>query len=440
MFFSSKPKINKVKEKILNNPVAEFTLKDIFNDHNLAQVVANSLNTGVKNKLTLNDLNNIHTLNASGLGITDLSGIEFLNNLQTANFSNNNISKLPNYTDNNPYLYKNKDTLVLMDLSNNPFLNPNNLFSLDATENRTKFLDQFEDKISRFKLGEVKDRIYPKGEINPYLIRQVINKLLPRDLAKDRNQEINKVFLKYLVGKKIFYNQEPYKGKYILNGLNLSFDSSIVEPNYINKENELIINQLIEELIPEDDLYLIRSIINNKNNLVDLDSKKILDYFSYYIDHPTEISTDYVLDQTGWKQKKNYKDLKESSLSSEDEQLLNSIQNPVIKQEFERYLQYEDILRLYENEHPEKAVEVNKMINKNDDLIKEFLNKYIDLEKNAMLTEQQRNTIQKAEESIKTFNQNYQNQATSLFEQDVFGLEVEMKYIDMLAEADRKIG
>lgn len=436
MFFFGKSNPNKIKDKLKKNRVQTFELKDIFSDSRLIELLSKQLNLiNKREKITLEDLEKIEVLDASNLGIKSLEGIEFLNNLKVADFSNNNISKLPNYTDNNPNLFNNKNTIIYFDLENNPFLNETNLFSLDATTSRNNFFNQFADKNSRFHLGSIQNKVFTKEEINPYLVRAVIENLVPNSLDKDK--EVNEIFLKYIIGKKIFHNEEVYKNNYIVNNNTLKFSNNIIEPNYVNINKELL-NQLTEKIIPEEDLYLIRSLINSKSILPELNSNNINDYIDYYSKIPEFLSKDYILVNNKWVEKLDYKELKKSTITTEEEKILNEIQNKQIKTIYNNYLNYKDILEKYKRDHPEKNEEINKIIRKNEEFILNFLKQYIQLENNILLNENQSERLAKSEEALEKFINNYSNQIRSLLEQDVFNLEVEMRYIDMLTEADRR--
>ena len=77
MFFSKKNKNEKLRTKINENPNINFSLGEVFPDQNLAQIIAKQIGVRPKDKITLDKLNTIQSINAANSNISNLEGIEF---------------------------------------------------------------------------------------------------------------------------------------------------------------------------------------------------------------------------------------------------------------------------------------------------------------------------------------------------------------------------
>lgn len=436
MFFSSFEKRNKkLKQRLANNPDEPFSLEDVFRDENLRQLISQQLHLNKKSRISLRDLESIQILEAAGQNISSLDGIEFLNNLIKADFSNNNISSLPDYSENQPNLGLNKNTLLRMELKGNPFLNQSQLFSLDNTENRKRFFGAFTNPYSRFDLGEIQDNVFSEKTFNPKLIQLYIEKFIPRSGIKDLNETISDVFTKYLIGKHLFYNYKISEQDYIFDQGQFKVKKSLGQ-DYISEKNIESASELIEQLIPENDKYLLRSIINTGNYKISEDLKSRQEVLDYYKKHSEEISPDYIVSGNEFLEKGNYSDLKPLALNESSEERLALIENENIKNMYLKYLEYHHVLDEYAKD--KNSSDVVKYLNKSDDFINNFLDQYQKLQDNHLLSELQKAKIAQAEPALEKFVNNFAQEAQSFFEQDIFGLEVDMKYIDMLAEANRK--
>lgn len=436
MFFGRNKK-TRIKDKIANDKNIQFILKDAFEDENLAALIANELGySSSKVKVSLDELDQITFLSGENKNIKSLNGLEYLNNLRIADFSNNNIEELPDFSESNNNLYNIKNTLLIMDLSGNPFLDPNNLFSLDSVQSRNSFIKQFKDYYSRFKTGDVSERIFSDEEINPREIQLIFDYLIPENI-ENREKLFNDLFIKYLIGRKIFLGKDFNRSRYLIDNGYLKVMDTDLNPSFLDELGLNLFSQNYESIVPEKDLYLIRSLVNNLEKIPET-QKDFKSIYNYYLSEPDKLSTDFINNGNDWVQRSAYSELKNVLTSNEDELILNQIQNDQVKALFNKYLEYRNIIQKYKNEHPDREVEVQKILLKNDSTIKNFLNQYLTLEKNPLLSDKQKVTINNASNSIEKFVNNYVEQAHQLFEQDVFGLEVEMKYIDMLTEADRK--
>lgn len=430
MFFkSSKNKKKKVIEKLEKDPNQRFALRDIFEDERLANLIASQLGINSSRKeADLQLLSRIKNVNAKGLGIKSLSGIEFLNNLKTADFSDNNISDLPEYK-NSGLLYKNRNTLVYMDLSNNPFLDPNFLFSLDNTENRKRFLNQFEDGAARFNLGDVQKRIYDKTYINPSVLYEIFNQLLPKNLD-NREYLIQKSLLKYFLGKEEFYKNNAYQNAYVLQNNQLFLKNK--KPTYLEDNGINVILENFETILPEEDAFLIKSIINH----VSSDDKTLEELEREYKRSPSLISPDFTLKDNNWIALSSYNNLEEN-YSDKDDRFLK-IDNKNIRKTYSKFLEFSDILKNYREENPAKSAEINDLLLRSREFVDNFLNNYIAIQDNTFLEGAKEVALQEAEVRFNDYINSFKEKAKSLFEDDLFNFEVDLKYMDMLTKADKK--
>lgn len=448
MLFSFGSKRKKTLEKLAADPGTAFAIRDVIEDPAFAQAVAEAAGTDPKDRtMTLGRLSAITDLNASGRGIATLDGLELLNGLLTADFSDNNIFVLPDYTVTAPNLYQNRDKLVSVNLRGNPLLDPQRLFSLDASENRRKFFSQFQDAANRFDLGEAGEKVFGRTEPDPQLVRLAFDKLTPRRAGEDRQKRLDALMLKFIAGKQIFDGQELYKNQYFLDDGRAVFKKEALTPAFLDEAGQAAALEHIEEMLSEADLYLIRSLILKQQALTPEEAAEELaqaggvmgQIVAFYEKNPGLLTDNYVRAGGGWQEKQTYSALRDSGMNSKEEATLAAISDEQIRHDYKRYLEYRSVMSTYAKEHPERTRPVAKMLKKADDFVNEFLTQYLALQNNTLLSDAQRARLSEAEASFKKYVDQFASDARAFFDQDIFGLEVEMKYIDMLAEADRKI-
>lgn len=439
MFFSFDSKRAKTLKALEKNSSTAFMLKDVVADEKLAAAIAAAAGlNGIKDKgANLARLGAITELNAAGLGIEDLTGLELLNNLRTADFSSNRLTKLPDFTQNAPGLYGARDKLIYLNLAGNPFLAPERLFSLESTENRRKFFNAFDAAAFRFGLGEARDKVFGQTTPDPQLIRLAMQRFLPKTAGEDREARLDRLLLKYRAGKHVFHNKHIWDDLRIIDGKPV-FPQDKLIPALRDEEGARIASENIEQMLPEEDLYLIRSILKKDDGqALPADPNQLA---AYYTENPQALSDDYLPAGDGWQEKEDYAALRSSELTSREEATLSAIADTGVRQQYARYLRFRDILSDYAKDRPERAKDAQKMIRRAQDFTTEFLGQYLALQDNSMLSEEQRSSLLEAGASFEKYVNSFEDQARNFFDKDVFDLEVQMHYIDMLAEADKKMG
>ena len=450
MFFSYDSKHAKLLKAIANDPDTPFTLREVFEDPALGQAVADAVGLdGLKTKTNLIRLGLLEKLDAPGRGIESLEGLEFLNGLREADLSGNKIRRLPDYTRNVPNLYKNKDTLAYMDLAGNPFLAPESLFSLDSTEGRKHFLNAFKAPEARFGLGEAREKIAGTVSPDPELVRIAFERFLPGSvtagLSPDEKEALtDALLLKFAAGKNLYHDKPVWKDQVILNdGKPAVRASDRLAALDTQKGIETAAAHIEQMLLPED-LYLIRVLSRQASAGTPREvygaGSDIPGISAWYAQHPEALSDGYVHTDRGWEQKDDYASLRQSQMSSAEEKRLSRLGDEGIRNEYAAYLRTRRVLETYLKDHPERERAVSKLLTKSEEFVDGYLDQYLKLQDNAMLSDVQKQTLAEAGEQFGKFVSGYEKDARAFFDQDIFDLEVEMKYIDMLAEAGRDIG
>ena len=123
----------------------QIRLLDIFEDPNLAQLVAAQLNVNINDEIDRSDLRNINILGANGRGIQSLNGIEYLTELSWLDVNGNQISNLEPLRELMGLMALEFNNNQVSDLS--PLLELNNLSSLDANNNQISDLSPLSELV-----------------------------------------------------------------------------------------------------------------------------------------------------------------------------------------------------------------------------------------------------------------------------------------------------
>ncbi len=436
MFFSSfESKKEKLKKKLAQDPNTPFKLKDVFKDKNLLKKVSESLSLNPGSRTTLNDLRALTRLEAQNAGISSLEGLEFLNGLLYADFSNNRIEEFPNYTDLTAGLGENKNTIVYLNLAGNPFLGDDQILSYGNQELKNNFFNTFDHPYDRFDFGDKKDEFLGKNRVGPELAYLSLQKKIPKNALISDPKLTDLLFIKYILGLKLFY------GKKLPDDILFKEGTLFLKKknNYLNDVSRSYLEECVDRLIPEDDLYLIESVaaktdLSPQEKQFFETAKNLDELYGYYENKPELLSSDFTYDN-GWIKSKTLESFKQTGRLKEEEERLSTIANSTIKNEYAKYLAYKDVLLDYLKDHQDR--DLNKLILNSEDFINSFLDRYIKLEDNPLLSQDQKQKITESEDALKRFVDNYLSQAQSFFEQDIFGLEVDMRYIEMLESAQR---
>lgn len=449
MFFSYDSKHKKLIRSIASDPDTAFQLREVFEDPALGQAVADALGLAdLKTKTNLTRLGLLEKLDARDRGIQSLEGIEFLNGLIDADLSGNQIRRMPDYTIHNPNLGNNKDSLIYMNLAGNPFLDPAALFSLEATDGRRRFINTFQNAGNRFGLGDVKDRIFGSEAPNPELVRIALDRFTPASVkepltADQREALTDALLLKYMAGKSLYYGHPVWQDSMTLvDGKPVIRADARLKALDSDRGIKAAADRIEDMLLPED-LYLARTLAQSaaagEIKEAAEAGNSIPEILAWYTAHPDKLSDGYLHTDRGWEEKDDYAVLRQAQMSSQEAARLEGIADDAVRENYACYLRIRRVLETYLKDHPEREKAVSKLIRKSDEFATGFLDQYLKLQNNDLLSDSQKQTLADAGASFKKFTDGYEKDARAFFDQDIFDLEVEMKYIDMLAEADKEI-
>lgn len=447
MFFNYDKKHQKLKENVARNPDTPLSLREVFEDENLARAVAEALGlTDMKQKTSLTRLNLLEKLDASGREIRSLEGLEFLNALAEADLSGNQISRLPDYTKTTANLYGNKDTLVFMDLSDNPVSRPDNLFSLDASENRRRFINTFPDAQNRFSLGQASDKVFAGLDPSPELVVEALSRYLRpevKDALDDEALEalLGNLLLQFAAGKKKYEGKDIWKDTFSFTNGQPALRLSSKVGAFSTKNGKKVIDRRLDQMLSEDDRYLAAALAGaSDGKLVDVGHPADLNQaVKAILENRPELCDAYVNHNGVYEKKTSFSTLTEPLGDDRERARLNRIADRDMKQAYSHYLKVRGVLENYLTDHPEKERAITKLIEKNDTFASDYIDQYLALQDNAMLDDKQRQTLAEAADAFEKFYEGYVKDVRGFFDQDLFNLEVEMKYIDMLEEARKDI-
>ncbi|WP_099224840.1 LapB repeat-containing protein [Listeria costaricensis] len=117
------------------------TFNDWFPDDNLAKAVANELNRQPSDSVSLDELGQMEELDCSGMGIKDMSGLEYLSGLVFLSCYNNELTTLDASKNQNlEFIGCDNNQLTELDISQNKNINTfscenNQLTELDVSQN-----------------------------------------------------------------------------------------------------------------------------------------------------------------------------------------------------------------------------------------------------------------------------------------------------------------
>lgn len=447
MFFNYDKKHQKLKENIARNPDTPLVLREVFEDENLARAVAEALGLpDLKQKTSLSRLSLLEKLDASGREIRSLEGLEFLNSLAEADLSGNQISRLPDYTRNTLNLYGNRETLTYMDLSDNPVSRPDNLFSLDASENRRRFINTFADAQNRFSLGQATDKVFGGLDPSPELVLEALSRYLRAEVKERLSDEalealLGNLLLQFAAGKKHYQGQTIWKDTFSFqNGQPVLRNSARIGA-FSTKNGKRVIERRLDQMLSEDDRYLAAALAGASDGIpVDVGNPADLGQaVETILREKPELTQAYINHNGVYEKKTSFSTLTEPLGDDRERARLSRIADPDMKQAYSHYLKVRGVLENYLEDHPEKARAITKLIEKNDTFAVEYIDQYLALQDNAMLDDRQRQTLAQAADAFEKFYEGYVRDVRGFFDQDLFNLEVEMKYIDMLEEARKDI-
>lgn len=436
MFFQSFDKRHqKAKEKVGRDPSAPVQLKDIFEDDRLLSTVASALGiSNEKEKVSLSRLKLLEKLDAKEQGIESLEGIEFLNGLIEADLSGNQISRFPDYTKIVPNLYENRNSLAFMNLSNNPVTKTDNLFSLDATEGRKRFLNSFTEPSSRFFLGKDAQRKIFVDEPSPEVIHYALENALPASIKSgvtedELEKRLAALLSLYQRSAKQFYGWNLWDDEITSeNGLaKVRVDSKV--PAFSTPSGEKVLKKNLNILLTDEMKYLIQALTLAT---VDLTVEDIARSDSASLLSPYFIKKDgrYIPSES-------FQTLSNVGENQQERARIEAILNPEVKEDYRRYLRIKSVLNRYLDDHPDKERAVSKLIRRSEEFTVPYLEKYLALQNNDMLSDEQKSLLKEAGTKFNEFVDHYLDETRNFFDQDVFDLEIEMKYIDMLKEAEK---
>ncbi len=232
-------------------------INQIFPDSNLAVVIADTLGKSVTDTVTQGDLDTISIVFAAGKNIQNISGIEYLNKVQTLNLSFNQISDIsPLATANMPGLYQlllfNNQISDISPLAtaNMPYLDLLFLFSNQisdisplATVNMSylKQLDLHDNQISDIsplaakKMPDLKQLDLHNNQIS--------------DISPLGNGAFNALVAAYISDQKITKAPVLFSDKIVIENNTKHIDGSIIAPNTISDSGTYSGNDIIWNLV-----------------------------------------------------------------------------------------------------------------------------------------------------------------------------------------------